>query len=250
MKKETFVLHTDLYDKTLSLSNEEFGHLMRKVFLYVKKETLPKLNDKLELIFEFIKVDIDKNLDKYEKTCKKRQESIRKRWNNNDDENVTNDTKDTNVYKSIKSIQNDYDNHNHNHIHNHKKEKKDNKGMGEEEKKGKKQLEAEFEELWQIYPNKKGKQQAMQKYSLARKQGATYEEVRQGLEHYIKYCKTIDKKYIKHGSTWFNQKCLQDEYIEEKNIPGWFEKNIVDTPMTPEEELEMEKALEGLFSDD
>lgn len=241
MKRETFVLHTDLYDKTISLTREEFGDLMRKVFLYVKNDNMPKCGDKVETAFEFVKVDIDKDLYKYQETCKKRQEAIKKRWGNEDYEN---DTKNTNVYKSINSIQNDYDNDNHIHNHNHNNRKVNKKSMREEEEE--KDFKKEFEELWSIYPNKKGKTVAMQKYSLARKQGATYEEVRQGLEHYIKYCETIDQKFIKHGSTWFNQKGWMDEYAETCNTPEWFNKNVEKEQITKEEQEEIDKLLNGL----
>lgn len=76
------------------------------------------------------------------------------------------------------------------------------------------QYENEFEKLWEHYPNKKGKDQAKNKYLLARKQGITYELIAQGLKNYLNYIKSenIELKYIKHGSTWFNQKCWNDDY--------------------------------------
>lgn len=83
-----------------------------------------------------------------------------------------------------------------------------------------KSLETEFETIWEHYPNKKGKDNAKTKYIRARKNGTTYEEVVQGLKNYLNYIKhnNIDIQYVKHGSTWFNQKCWKDEYpIIEKN---------------------------------
>ncbi len=75
-------------------------------------------------------------------------------------------------------------------------------------------FEEEFERLWQNYPNKKGKKEARKKYLLVRKHGTTYEEVSNGLKNYIIYIKHEIKeaKYIKHGSTWFNQECWNDDY--------------------------------------
>ena len=72
----------------------------------------------------------------------------------------------------------------------------------------------EFNKLWEYYPNKKGKDQAKSKYISARKNGTTYEEVANGLKNYLNYIKIekIENKYIKHGSTWFNQKCWLDDY--------------------------------------
>lgn len=77
-----------------------------------------------------------------------------------------------------------------------------------------KQIEEEFDKLWEYYPNKKGKDQAKNKYISARKNGTTYEEVAQGLKNYLNYIKSenIEPKFIKHGSTWFNQKSWNDDY--------------------------------------
>lgn len=82
-----------------------------------------------------------------------------------------------------------------------------------------KHFEEEFEKLWSVYPNKKGKEEARKKYISYRKNGTSYEEVVSGLKKYIEYCKAekIETKYIKHGSTWFNQKCWNDEYVISNN---------------------------------
>lgn len=76
------------------------------------------------------------------------------------------------------------------------------------------QLETEFANLWFLYPNKKGKDTAEKKYIYYRKHGTTYEEVEEGLKKYLKEIelKKTPTNYIKHGSTWFNQKCWNDEY--------------------------------------
>lgn len=77
----------------------------------------------------------------------------------------------------------------------------------------KKQLEQEFEEIWKLYPRKIGKSVALSKYIKARQDGVKFETVKNGVERYAKYCKSIkDEHYIKHGSTWFNQKGWEDEY--------------------------------------
>lgn len=72
----------------------------------------------------------------------------------------------------------------------------------------------EFETLWKMYPRKLGKPKALKAYIKARKNGTTYEQVKQGIENYlaeIKAKKTA-AEYIKHGSTWFNGECWNDEY--------------------------------------
>lgn len=121
--------------------------------------------------------------------------------------------------------------------------------------------ELEFETLWSMYPNKKSKKDALRYYIRARKKGTTYEEVEQGLKAYLNYIKVdkTEQRYIKHGSTWFNQECWNDDYtIEEKQpkksftnrpvreeiVPDWINKKVESKPATPEQIAKM-KALLG-----
>ncbi len=78
----------------------------------------------------------------------------------------------------------------------------------------KEELEREFERLWEAYPNKKGKQNAFKDYVKARKEGVTFDAVGIGLTAYREYCRIekIPEQYIKHGSTWFHQRCWEDDY--------------------------------------
>lgn len=78
-------------------------------------------------------------------------------------------------------------------------------------------IKDEFEKLWEIYPNKQGKQHAYKAYERARKRKqdpVTYEQVKVGIEKYCEYiaAKGISKQYIKHGSTYFNGAEWESEY--------------------------------------
>lgn len=86
---------------------------------------------------------------------------------------------------------------------------KRNKGLSDSE------IENEFEELWKLYPNKKSKKDALKHYKSSRKNGAKYEDVLNGIYAYIDYIETerIDVRFIKYGSTWFNQECWNDDYL-------------------------------------
>ena len=82
-----------------------------------------------------------------------------------------------------------------------------------------KQIEKDFEEVWKIYPKKQGKENAKKAYIKARKAGTSNCEIVAGLLRYIDFIKAnrTEDRYIKHGSTWFNQKCWDDDYsINEK----------------------------------
>ena len=75
-------------------------------------------------------------------------------------------------------------------------------------------IKYEFETLWKMYPNKKGKDKALGYYQKARKSGTTFEDVEQGIKNYCKEIeiKKTSKQYIQHGSTWFNNKGWLDDY--------------------------------------
>ena len=97
-------------------------------------------------------------------------------------------------------------------------EERNNKGnKGNKGKKGNistVQIDAEFDELWSMYPKKQGKADARKKYEKARKEGTTFEEVRAGIVAYKEYLRLSDKddQYVKMGSTFFNQRSWQDDW--------------------------------------
>jgi len=79
--------------------------------------------------------------------------------------------------------------------------------------------EQEFEKIWIIYPKKQGKKEALKSFVKARKKGVDFELMLKGLENYNNYITNnhITNKYIKQGSTWFNQECWNDDYkVENK----------------------------------
>ena len=87
-----------------------------------------------------------------------------------------------------------------------------------------KQIKTEFESLWSMYPKKQGKDKAYGYYEKARKNGATYEEVEQGIYAYIAFIKATgtDMQYVKMGSTFFSQKAWQDDWTVRKKSANPF----------------------------
>ena len=82
--------------------------------------------------------------------------------------------------------------------------------------------EADFETLWKMYPRKIGKPKALKAYQKAIKNGVTFETVKAGLEAYCRHIEAnkTEAAYIKHGSTWFNGECWNDEYNTAPNKPA------------------------------
>lgn len=90
---------------------------------------------------------------------------------------------------------------------------------------------ADFEKLWAIYPNKKGKPAALKAYEKAVKDGATFAEIERGILAYkaqIAREKT-ETRFIKHGSTFFNQRAWLDDYDSSNALPDYSGgENILD----------------------
>lgn len=116
------------------------------------------------------------------------------------------------------------------------------------------QFEKEFNIIWNDYPNKKGKANALKSYIKARKKGTTKEDIYNGLKNYIKYIKLekIDQQYIKHGSTWFAQECWNDDYTINNNsnsytrneiVPDWLNKEIKAKNGSPAEKEKLENMI-------
>lgn len=77
-----------------------------------------------------------------------------------------------------------------------------------------KELENDFEVVWKSYPKKQGKEVAKKAYIKARKEGVSNCEIVAGLTRYNLFIQAnrTEDRYIKHGSTWFNQRCWNDDY--------------------------------------
>lgn len=98
--------------------------------------------------------------------------------------------------------------------------------------KNKGQYECEFDVIWEIYPRKQGKSTALKAYIKARQSGVEYQDIKQGVERYVEYIRNnnIEQRFIKQGSTWFNQQCWNDEYTTKKKTSyNLGEINKIDT---------------------
>lgn len=125
--KESFVLYTSQYEAVADLSVQQKGELFDALFQYVRTGDTPKFTDPaIRIAFNFMRIQIDRDSNKYEDVCNKRREAVNKRWEKarvkkDLDTKVSNskqkNTKDTNV-KSVlhndneNDSDNEYDNDN------------------------------------------------------------------------------------------------------------------------------------------
>jgi hypothetical protein len=74
----------------------------------------------------------------------------------------------------------------------------------------------EFDILWAMYPpyRKQGKKRAIEAYRRARKAGTSFEEVKSGLESYVRYIEAehIEDQFIKQGGTFFTQNAWDGDW--------------------------------------
>ncbi|MFW7409158.1 hypothetical protein ACODG4_04265 [Vagococcus fluvialis] len=92
-------------------------------------------------------------------------------------------------------------------------------------------LKNSFESIWKFYPKKQGKDKAFKSYQRAIRDGVTDEDILNGLNDYLKQIEVqkTDTQFIKQGSTWFNGKHWQDEYVtksETTNQKRGYEREV------------------------
>ncbi|WP_443659298.1 helix-turn-helix domain-containing protein [Clostridium algidicarnis] len=80
-------------------------------------------------------------------------------------------------------------------------------------------VEDEIRDIWDLYPNKKGKAKVMKKIPMILSLYG-YQHIKRAVERYSKEVEGKDKQYIKHGDTFFNggyEDYLDDNYQEQQS---------------------------------
>ena len=99
--KKGFVLYADqklIFD---DLTNEEAGTLIKHIFSYVNDEN-PVLTDRLiDMAFKPIKLQLKRDLVKYETVRERNSVNARKRWDATASSGIPNDTKNADIDKGI-----------------------------------------------------------------------------------------------------------------------------------------------------
>lgn len=92
-------------------------------------------------------------------------------------------------------------------------------------------LESHFNDLWEIYPRKEGRKQALAAYKRAVKNKVSDETIKSGIEKYSAeiMANNTDRKFIKQGSTFFNGEHWNDDY-QIQQVNNDFIDNELDLP--------------------
>ena len=105
---DSFILYTSYYAIIEGLTDEQLGQLTRALFIYARDGEVINLEPVVRMAFSFIKDNIDRNADKYQKKCERNRENIRKRWEKKHTEDTT-ERSDTTEYERIPSNTNVYE---------------------------------------------------------------------------------------------------------------------------------------------
>lgn len=98
-------------------------------------------------------------------------------------------------------------------------EKEPEQKKKEPKKKNNEELKTNFEKLWKLYPNKKGKTKAFNAYCKAIKEGTTNKQIQDGIVSYKSYLSKEDWQKPAFGSSWFHQNRWLDENENSSDRP-------------------------------
>lgn len=245
--KEAFILKYSYYDKFKKLTPIELQKLIFAIFDYEIEQRSPNFDDnvRLDTIFEFVKDDLDKNRNNYDRRCET------SRWNGflggRPRNNVVNNDEEENLKKPKKPnnpICNDMTDMNRSDMNN----KKENI----EKKKGNKCKDNQPKDEKETFGNYKHILLTKKEYeSLTRDYGGHAIHIIQFLDSYIEEkggykCKShylAIKRWVIDAYKDKLQKLAKQKNKEEP-VPKWFDKTIESRPMTPDEEKELNRLLE------
>lgn len=78
MDKNSFLIYLDYEEQFNLLTDEQIGQLMRAIIKYEKSGEIPKLDGMLQMAFSFIKTQLDRDREKYNKKCEKNRENAKR----------------------------------------------------------------------------------------------------------------------------------------------------------------------------
>lgn len=114
--RDSFVLYTK-YKKQIDMLNDiQVAVLFRAILSYQCEEELPEMDGMTQLVFSMIKEQFDIDYQKWLNTCERNAKNIRKRWDKQDTNGISGNTKNTSgktgIQKDTRNTDNDYDSDN------------------------------------------------------------------------------------------------------------------------------------------
>lgn len=113
--KDGMIIYASYVEKFKKLSNEQFGRLVRLILQYQKDGVVPEIEDlAISIAFDIMKIDLDKNNERYEEICEQRRiagakgglakASKRKQMIANDSKSYQEVANDSKTYQSLANL--------------------------------------------------------------------------------------------------------------------------------------------------
>lgn len=229
-KQTSFVLYTSTYKMIKLLSPEQKGALLDAIFSFYGECEKPEMDQATEIVYSGIEDYMIENREKYLKKkaekSKQARAAVNSRWEKEKQKKAEEEKripKDTGVYERIQENTDEYEHIPKIHVSvsdsvsvsdNNISPSSDGEKTGKSDKQKQVEKDAEemFERLWQRYPNKKGKAD-VSKTQKVRLYKIGEDKLAKALDRYNAEVKGRDKRYIQHGSRWFNKSYV--DYLDE-----------------------------------
>lgn len=240
-EKNSFVFYNEWAEQVAIIADAEGGAGVTLLFSAIHEyltdgETTMEMSPVVRLVFNQIRAQLDRDKAKYKKVSSQRSDAANARWQKADADECETMQNDANVCETMREDA---------HIRSKdKRNKDDDKGVEEDvdvspigdnslsviglpaptfvgETDPKRMtdsvLDEEFDALWNKYPRRVGKKDALRHYKAARKEAIRFEDIDRGLDKYIEYCRGKPEQYIMQGSTWFCGHHWDDERHRQKS---------------------------------
>jgi hypothetical protein len=240
--KKSFILYADYAKYFARLPYEEQGQLIEALFAYhAAGKEADHLPPAAGMAFCFIRDQMDRDTEKYENTIRAARENGKKggrpkavsRDGTEKKEEENSPAWETRGFfeepgKSFNDTvtvnENETETENDSFSSSFRSEAAPPDGVGaplkESSSLSKSALEKEFNDVWELYPRKAGRKDALNAFIRARKKGVSYATIEAGVREYAEVCRNRDPQYIKYGSSWFTGEGWNDRELEVRGNDG------------------------------
>lgn len=192
-KPKGIMLYFDIKEPLSDFTDAERGQLIWALLEYGENQTVPQLSGMLKTAFDFIKKDVDRDIEKYNNRCQRNKDNISKRYDRIPSYTNDNDCIPSNVNKD--------------------KDKDKDKIKENNNLLSLPQNAHAFYAFWGAYPKKKGKQAAEKAFEKLKPDDELLNIILTALEEQKKSAEwqKDNGQFIPYPATWLNGKRWEDE---------------------------------------
>ena len=202
--RDSFLMYTANMDQISLLTMEQRGILFTSIMCYAAGRPLPDMDGMTQMAFCFIKAQMDRDSEKYQKTVEARREAgkLGGRPKGNGSAEKQEEAKKANGFPEKQAEAKKHDN--------------DNVYVNDNDTVKDKNYCVRFEQIWKAYPRKKEKAAAYKAYKARLSNGFSEDELETAVKRYAEECKRLrrDKQYIKHAATFLGPNTPFEDYLK------------------------------------